>query len=76
MGWFGPTKQVLFYLDTVGADKDADGSFLITGAPITIGLDPEEAVIPDETCYLVGGQRKALAAGLCSTSYGTKVKVL
>lgn len=76
MGWIGMIDQVMFYLSTVGADKDIDGKFLITGTPITFGLDGAEVVIPDETNYLVDGKPKALAAGLCSTSYGLKVKVI
>lgn len=73
MAWFGPTRQVLFYLSTVGADRDSNGSFIITGAPIATGMGGDEAVVPDATSYLVNGERKALAAGLCSTSFGTKV---
>lgn len=75
MGWFGPTRQMLFYLSTVNADRDPEGNYLVGGAPPTVGLGGDEVAIPDETYYLVNGQRKALAAGLCSTSYGTKVKV-
>lgn len=76
MGWIGLVDQLMFYLSTVGADKDEDGKYLITGRPVTFGLDGKEIVVPDETCYLVDGKPKALAAGLACTSYGLKVKVI
>lgn len=75
MGWFGYAREVKFYLSTVNADKDAEGRFIISGAPVISGLDDAEVVVPDETCYFVDGKKKSLAAGLGSTSYGMKVKV-
>ncbi len=75
MGWIGMARELSFYLATVGADKDPDGKYLIAGAPVVFGLGGDEVVVPDETCYLVDGQRKALAAGLNTTSYGVNVKV-
>lgn len=75
MGWMGMKSELLFYLGVVNADKDAEGSFIITGRPIVVGLGEQEVVVPDETCYLVDGKPKALAAGLCGTSYGIKAKV-
>jgi hypothetical protein len=34
MRWFGQTDHVLHALATVQADRDADGHFLIAGAPV------------------------------------------
>ena len=72
MGWFGSNKQILYALDIVGADKDAEGNFLIVGAPVFSGLDPDEVVIPDETDYLKNGKRASLAGLMNSTSYGVR----
>lgn len=75
MGWIGLKREVLHYLATVGADKDFEGRYLIDTAPPISGMDNQEVVIPDTTRYFVGGQAKALAAGLSSTSYGLAVRV-
>lgn len=76
MGWIGMADQLLFYLSTVNADKDSQGRYIIVGAPVICGLDETEVVVPDQASYLVDGHRKALAAGLGSTSYGLKVNVI
>lgn len=75
MGWCGLKRELLFYLDTVGADRDFEGNFLIDTKPIVAGMDTSEVVVPDETRYFVKGEPKALAAGLNTTSYGINVKV-
>lgn len=75
MGWFGMRQQLMHALRTVGADQDGDGRFLITGAPITAGLDQEEVVVPDETNYLVDGDPRSLAGLLGGTSYGINITV-
>ena len=76
-GWIGPADQLLYYLSVVGADKDADGKFLIAGEPLVsfLGMN-EEYVVPAGTVYYVDGHPCNLAAGLASTSYGVKVKVI
>jgi hypothetical protein len=76
MGWIGESHHLLYYLSTVGADKGEDGRYILVGAPVLSGLGGCEVVVPDETSYLVDGKRKALAAGLGSTSYGISVKVI
>lgn len=75
-GWIGMISQVRYYLATVGADRDAAGAYLITGAPVTVGIGGDECVIPAATCYLVDGKPCGLAAGLASTSYGFAVRVI
>lgn len=74
-GWFGPTDQMLYYLSTVNADRDAEGNYLITGVPVIAGLDPSDCVVPAGAQYLVNGKPCNLAAGLRSTSYGIAAKV-
>ena len=71
-GWFGLRRHVEHALATVGADRDSDGAFLITGAPVAVGLDGEELVVPTETNYLVAGQPRSLAGLLNGTSYGCR----
>jgi len=77
MGWIGSRSELFSYLSVVGADRDSDGNFLIFGADVStyLGLG-EEFVIPAETEYSVGGERKRLAAGLATTSYGMCVSVI
>jgi hypothetical protein len=77
MGWMGTMQQVKHYLETVGADRDAAGNFLLVGPPgsepVTFMGDTSpnaETVLDEHVCYLVKGERKALAAGLSSTSMG------
>jgi len=72
MGWLGSNKQILYALDIVGADKDAEGKFLIVDAPVFSGLDPDEVIISDETNYLKNGKRASLAELMNSTSYGVR----
>lgn len=69
-GWFGLRRHVEHTLATVGADRDEHGALLIVGAPVVVGLDPDEVVVPRETCYLVGGEPRCLAALMNGTSYG------
>lgn len=77
-GWSGQMNQVLHYLRTVGADRDEDGKFLIEGEVMSfLGLGGNaDVVIPAETYYFVNGQRKNLAAGLGTTSYGLRPIVI
>ena len=76
-GWIGMTSQVLHYLGTVGADRDAEGKFMVAGEePSTLMGLGEEMVVPGGCCYLKDGHPVNLAAGLRSTSYGTGVVVI
>jgi hypothetical protein len=78
MGWIGTKGQLLHYLAVVGADRDEKGDFKVDGAISTfMGLQGDDAdvVVAADAVYLVGGERKALAAGLSSTSYGLAIKV-
>lgn len=74
-GWIGDTRAVQHYLSVVGADKDADGRYLIGGDPPIYGLGGDEMVIPDATVYYADGRPVPLAAGLSQTSQGLAVKV-
>ena len=74
MGWFGDSAEIMGYLSVIGADKNDEGQFIIAGAPVTVGLDPREVVVPDETVYFVDGKPIPLAANM-PESRGIKVKV-
>jgi hypothetical protein len=71
-GWFGLVREVKHALATVNADRNKAGEFLITGAPVIVGLDADEVVVPAEACYLVGGKPCSLAGLMNSTSYGVR----
>tara|TARA_R100000406_G_C3039438_1_gene105578 strand:- start:57 stop:290 length:234 start_codon:yes stop_codon:yes gene_type:complete len=73
-GWVGRSDQVLAYLSAVRADKDSEGNFMLYGSPPVVDFFGD-LVIDDACEYTVNGERKKLAAGLQSTSYGTHVKV-
>lgn len=75
-GWIGDRSAVLHALAVVGADKDAQGNYLIAGEPVISGLDPEEVVVPAGAQYAVAGKWHNLAALLRSTSYGSSVTVI
>jgi len=77
MGWIGTVREVTHYLATVGADKNEQDEYALAGpesrAPATfMGLRGPDAeiVIPDEVCYYVDGEKRALAGGLATTSMG------
>jgi hypothetical protein len=75
-GWFGMHRELLHYLDIVGADKGTDGKFILSGAPPTSFMGAgEEICVPEETVYFCAGEPKKLAAALRTTSYGLAVKV-
>jgi len=79
MGWIGTTGQLLHYLGVVGADRDDEGRFLVRGKIATfmgMGGDDAECVVAENAEYQAGGQWFSLPAGLATTSYGTKVKVI
>jgi len=74
IGWFGMAEEIMNYLNVVQADKDGAGSFIIAGAPITNGLDPQECVVSGATVYFVNGKQFPLAANM-PESRGLKVRV-
>lgn len=74
-GWIGDTKAVEHYLSVIGADKDADGRYLIGGDPPIYGLGGKEMVLSDATVYYADGRPVPLAAGLVETSSGVPVRV-
>lgn len=74
-GWIGDPEQLLHVLATVGADRDADGNFLVFGEPVIAGIT-SDVVVPAGAEYAVTGKRANLAALLASTSYGRPVKVI
>jgi hypothetical protein len=76
VGWIGLTSELLHTLNTVGADHDPHGAFLLTGTPVACGLDPEECVVTDGTCSLRHGQPAPLGSLLNRTSYGVAVTVI
>lgn len=80
-GWFGTMSQVKHYLRTVGADRDPQGNFYVTGVEVLsfMGIDDgdnTEVVVPSNCSYLSGGRECNLAGGLATTSYGMSVFVI
>ena len=78
-GWIGITSQVLHYLGVVGADRDEEGKFIVSGGLYSfLGMAGEnaEVVIDSEAKYYINGRPCGLAAGMRSTSYGVKVTVI
>ena len=78
-GWIGINRQLLHFLRVIGADRDEDGKFLVTGSIVTfLGLGDldAEVVVGAGAKYFIDGQPAGLAAGLHSTSYGMKVQVI
>ncbi len=71
IGWFGKAPELLYALAVVGADRDGEGNFIITGEPVFQGMDGD-VVVSSGCCYLVKGQRCLLAALMNSTSYGIR----
>jgi hypothetical protein len=84
MGWIGIMRQLLYYLSVVGADRDADGKYVVGGSITSIttfmgmGGEDAEVVVGEDAFYTVGGgaRKVNLAAGLRSTSMGLGVKVI
>ena len=78
-GWFGIMRHVLHALSTVGADKDKEGKFLVSGmiSPF-LGIDSEDndVVIGEDAKYYVEGKPCSLVALMRSTSYGIACKVI
>ena len=75
-GWFGDVGVVLNYLRTVGADRTAEGDFVIVGEDVAVGMDRSEVVVSAGVVYLINGERRNLAAGLRGGSQGVPVVVI
>lgn len=80
MGWIGIKRQMIHFLETVNADKDENGAFIILGEmpAFFLGMDGDnaEVVISDRVFYSINGEPANLVAGLGITSYGQKVNVI
>ncbi len=77
-GWIGPYRQLLYYLNVVGADKDPQGRPIVSGGvSLFLGIEDENSdiAVSGDAQYFVDGKPCNLAAGLRSTSYGLAVKV-
>lgn len=80
-GWMGTAGQVRSYLDTVNADRDEQGRFLVGGGiagfmGMSLDNPNTEVVLGSDAYYLAGGRKCSLAGGLRSTSYGFGVMVI
>jgi hypothetical protein len=65
-------RAVLAALAVVGADKDADGQYVLCGEPPCVGIGGDEMVVPPACCYLLGGKQSSLAGLLNATSSGIR----
>ena len=78
-GWLGPTHVLLEYLESVSADKDEDGPYLVAGHISSFlgmtGPDVDMCVGAD-AIYFVGGRAVALAPGLRAANEGTGIMVI
>ena len=54
--WFGPTDVVKRALREIGADKDEQGAYILTGTELPVhGLGGEEIMLaPDTKCFVNG----------------------
>ena len=75
MGWIGDVSVVLDLLASKGADRQADGNFLIAGEDVTVGLDGCELVISAATVYYLQGKPHKLAEALNTAGLGVRVRV-
>ena len=76
-GWIGSQRELLYALDTFGAQKDEDDRVLIDGAPVVSFMGAgEEMVVPAESTCLVDGRRVGVAHLMSQTSYGLSVVVI
>ena len=75
-GWMGSRRELLDALAAAGADRDPDGNFQIFGAPIVVGLDPDEVVVPPGALYALDGRHHGLAELLAGRGHGMAVTVI
>ena len=76
MGWFGRKDQFLSVLSVMGADRDSDGQFIITGEAPCVGIGGVDVAVPDGCQCLIGGEPVGVCPTLNSTSYGTSAVVI
>ena len=69
MGWIGSTRAVENYLAVVGADRDGEGNFIISGdkPPVSFMGEGSELVIDDSVVYFKDKQPVKLVANMVST---------
>lgn len=75
-GWLGYHTQLLHTLRMFGADRDADGTFLISGSVSSFMGAGEEVCVGEDARYYVGGEPRSLVLALGGTSYGMHVTVI
>lgn len=74
LGWIGMIDAVRNALSVVGADREPDGAFRISGSVVS-GFDGAEVVIGADATYFCGGEPKNLAGLMRGTSQGIGVVV-
>lgn len=75
-GWLGSASEMLNVLRCSGAEKDAEGRFLVSGElPVSFVGAGEEYVVGENVLCRVRGQWVSLATLLLGTSYGARVEV-
>lgn len=74
-GWFGPLHQLLYVLELAGAEKNADGQFLIYGS-ICTGIGGYDTAVATNAECLINGQRTSVVGLMSVTSYGTRPIVI
>ena len=64
MGWMGTHEALTKALASVGADRDADGTFLITGGVLRQprGQPDTVVMVDDHLTYAIHGRKYNLAA--------------
>jgi hypothetical protein len=73
-GWIGEESELLQTLRSFGAEKDAEGLFVIFDQPVVKGMDGSIVVHGDTKCQ-IDGKKVSVAYLLSQTSYGLKVMV-
>ena len=74
-GWFGESSQLLYALETFGADKDENGCFVVFDAPVTAGFDGGVCV-PENAKCLINGKPSSIADLMRQTSYGISATII
>lgn len=78
VGWLGSVRELRHALDVVGADRDEDGSFVLSGDVATFLGDASpdaEVVVGADAHFYLAGESRSLAGLLGATSYGVRVAV-
>jgi len=75
-GWICDAAQLRNVLAVMGADRNAEGGFVVTGQVASFMGAGEEFVIGSDAQYYVNGQARSLVSALALTSYGSAVVVI